>query len=551
MRDGTPLRSDVYRPDNSSPNPTIMVRTPYNKSRDVLIEEAEILARNGYSVVLQDIRGRFESDGDFIPSFIPGGYDRFDGYDSVEWAAAQPWSNGKVGTLGNSYNAWTQWKLAPARPRRLVAMWASGMGPDHHDWEVSGIFRPGRALHWLTGTIGPDTQKRLPQPAGPQTVEEWERHNVENRGKWLWFLPYEDLPTEAVGDLGPHFHDWLANHNNKFIYNFADDFAEIDVPVFHRTGWYDRLVNTVKMFEGMRTGARTERARSAQRLIVGPWGHQTENGRRLGDVDFGPNAEVPHIDLVIEWFDHWLKGESNGAMDHPPARLYVMGADRWRSADRWPPPGAQDRTYYLHSGGSANTPSGDGSLSTGGPGAEKADSFTYDPRDPVMTLYDANGHDAPRDHSLLDHRRDVLVYQTAPLEQGVEICGQPRVALWASSSAVDTDFVVRLVDVRPDGFAQNISYGIIRARWRNGFDRPTLLSPGVPVELDISMQATCALFRPGHRIRLDVTSSDFPNFDRNHNTGGDDWRQTKLTPAHQTVLHNQDHPSRLLLPITE
>ena len=550
MRDGTILRADVYRPDRSGPYPTILVRTPYDKTRDILIEEAETLARNGYAVMLQDIRGRFESEGEFIPQFMPVTFEAPDGYESVEWAAAQPWSNGKVGTLGNSYNAWTQWRLAPTRPPHLVAMWASGMGPTHHDWEVGGVFRPGRALHWLTGTIGPDTQRSLPTPAGPESVEEWELHHVENRQKWLWFLPWEDLPEEAVGGLGPKLHNWLANHH-KLIFDFSSDFSKIDVPVFHRTGWYDRLVGTVAMFAGLRSSARSEKARSAQRLIVGPWGHQTENERILGEVDFGPNAEVPHMDLVIEWFDHWLKGAENGAMDRPPARLYVIGADRWRTADEWPPANASDTEFFLHSGGSANAPSGDGSLSRAHPAAEPSDGFTYDPRDPVMTLYDANGHDAPRDHRLLKRRRDILVYQTDPLERGVEICGYPKVTLWAASSAVDTDFIVRLIDVHPDGFAQNIAYGIVRARWRNGFERPEPLSPGVPTEFEIAMLPTSALFKPGHRIRLDVTSSDFPNFDRNHNTGGDDWRESALELAHQTVLHNTDHASRLVLPVID
>ena len=450
MRDGTVLRADVYRPDRTGPNPTVLVRTPYNKSRDILIEEAEILARNGYSVVLQDIRGRFESDGDFIPQFMPVTFEAEDGYDSVEWAAEQPWSNGKVGTLGNSYNAWTQWRLAPTRPPHLVAMWASGMGPTHHDWEVGGVFRPGRALHWLTGTIGPDTQRRLDPPAGPETVEEWELHHVENRFKWLWFLPWEELPTEAVGDLGPQLHAWLKSHH-KLIFDFRPEFSKIDVPVFHRTGWYDRLVGTVAMFAGLRSSARTEEARASQRLIVGPWGHATDNTRTLGDVDFGPNAEVPHIDLVLEWFDHWLKGDANGAMEQSPARLYVIGADRWQTADEWPPR-RQHQTWSSSSTAGARRippPAMARFLPSHPAGEPRRCAIAYDPRDPVMTLYDANGHDAPRDHRLLKRRQDVLVYQTDPLEKEIEVCGYPRVILWAASSAVDTDFIVRLIDVHP------------------------------------------------------------------------------------------------------
>ena len=557
MRDTTRLAADVYVPDGDGPFPTLVCRTPYNKQRDSACWEYEGLAHAGYAVVVQDIRGRFASEGDFHPLFLPGWTDAEDGYDTIEWAAAQPWSNGQIGTFGNSYNSWTQWALAPTKPPHLVAMWASGMAPHTTDWEIGGIFRPGRALQWLLGTLAPDTQARLSEPQGPATVEEWDRlHAGANREKWLWFLPWSDLPAEAVGGTGEQLRDWLQNHTRD-VWRFHERFADIDVPVFHRTGWYDRLIRTVDMFAGMQRGAPTEHARRSQRLIVGPWPHSTDYGARLGEIDFGPESNASHLSLVTSWFDYWLKGEENGVMDSAPARLFLIGANRWVDADAWPPPGSTPTDLYLRGDGRAATPRGDGALDREGPGEEPPDRYSYDPRDrysydprdPVMTLYGANGHDEPHDQRLMDHRRDVLVYQTPPLESPLTVCGCPEVTLWASSSAPDTDFVARLIDVHPDGFAQNVVYGIVRARYRAGFERPELLLPGEVYELKIELLPICNRFLAGHRLRLDISSSDFPNFDRNHNTGRDDWADAELRVAKQTVFHDPARPSRLTLPV--
>ncbi len=549
MRDGTRLRADVYLPRGAGPFPTLVRRTPYDKQRPVAIPEYQGLVRAGYAVVVQDIRGRFASDGEWHPLFAPGWADAEDGYDTVEWAAAQRWSTGKLGTFGNSYDAWTQWVLAPTKPPHLVAMWASGMAPHSTDWELGGVFRPGRALQWLLGTLAPDTQRFLDMPAGPTTVEEWERlHATANREKWLWFLPWKDLPDEALGGVRELFYEWLRNHDRD-VWRFDESFRDVDLPVFHRTGWYDRLNRTVEMFAGMQAGAPSERAQRSQRLIVGPWAHTTVNSRQLGEVDFGSEAEVDHLSLVIDWFDYWLKGVDNGVMEEEPVRLFLMGANAWRSADRWPPAGSTSIDFFLHSGGSANTPRGDGRLSREPPVEEPADHFTYDPRDPVMTLYGANGHDEPRDLRLLEHRRDVLVYETNPLERSVDVVGYPELTLWASSTAPDTDFIVKLVDVHPDGFAQGLCYGIVRARYRHGLDSPQMMTGDGVYEFTIQLLPTCNRFLAGHRIRVDISSSDFPNFDRNHNTGREDCSDTDLQTARQTVLHDPAHPSRITLPV--
>lgn len=548
MRDGTNLRADVYLPKGDGPFPTLVCRTPYDKVREAAIPEYIGLVDAGFAVVAQDLRGRWASDGEWVPFFVPGWTDAEDGYDTIEWAADQSWSTGKVGTFGNSYMGWTQWTLAPTRPPHLVAMWAAGMGPRTTDLEVGGVLRTGRVIQLVFGMLATDTQKWLERPEGPTSPELWNRlHDSVNRDKWLWFLPFKDLPEEALGGLGDYFRDWLANHQRD-VWQFDSRFPEIDVPVYHRTGWYDRLVGAAKMFAGMQASGASEATRRAQRLIIGPWPHSTVNSGSWPEIDFGPEAEVPHGDLLVKWFDYWLKGIDNGMMETPPARLFLMGANEWRSADEWPPSGSERVGYYLSSSTGANTPSGDGALELSSGEAGNPDRFTYDPRDPVMSVYGINTYDEPRDQRALAHRRDILVYQTDPLERAVDVAGYPSVTLWASSDAPDTDFIARLIDVHPDGFAQQLCYGIIRARFRNGLDNSELLTRGQLYEFNIEMLPTCNRFLVGHRIRIDISSSDFPNFDRNHNTGGEDWAESDLRVAHQTIYHDAARPSRLTLP---
>ena len=549
MQDGTTLRADVYLPPGPGPFPTLVKRTPYNKQGIGAAATYERLAEAGYAVVVQDIRGRWASDGEFHPMFSTDYTDAQDGYDTVEWAAGQPWSSGRVGTFGYSYDAWTQWTMAPTRPPHLVAMFAGGMAPRTTDWELGGVFRPGRATQWTIGTIAPDTQRFLDSPRGPTTVEAYRYlYDNVNREKWLWFLPWKDLPLEAVGGLRERLHDWLANHHVD-RWRFREGFRKIDVPVLHRTGWYERLSRTVEMFSGMRAGAATVKARGGQRMIVGPLTHTSDLSRRVGEVDFGPEAQVDYFSLIIPWFDYWLKGEENGAMDTAPVRLFVMGANRWRDEEEWSLSRARPTDLYLRSQGDANGPGGDGSLSPEVPTDGVSDRFVYDPRDPLMSVYNANGHDEPHDLRVLDHRRDVLVYRTEPLEEPLEVTGCPVLTLFASSTAPDTDFIVKLVDVHPDGFAQGLCYGIVRARFRDGFDRSSPITPGRVYEFTIELLPTSNLFKKGHRIRVDVSSSDSPNFDRNHNTGRDDWADPELSVAHQAVLHGPDHPSRITLPV--
>ena len=551
MRDGTVLRADVYRPDAPGKFPVLLQRTPYSKSREPHEEQGHRFAERGYVVVQQDVRGRHASDGEFLPGFYSAEHrDSEDGYDTVEWAAALPWSTGKVGTFGGSYNGWTQWELAHTRPPHLAAMIPTAIAADLLDREMSGVLRLGRVLWWSINTLAPDVRRRFGDESGPVTTEEaGELYLDRDRSKWLWYLPLMEIPDEVLSGVGRHWRRWLQDHAFDH-FGFLEKHSRVSVPALTTTGWYDQQIGAIKHFTGMRKNGMTEEARNGQRLIVGPWSHTTDfSSSRVGAMDFGPEAVQDFFQIADDWFGRWLKGENTGVNDWPPVQLFVMGSNRWRGENEWPLSRTRYTNYYLHSGGEANTPGGDGFLGSEQPADEPVDSYIYDPRDPVMTLYTPPGQQEPQDQRVLAGRQDVLVYQTPPLDEPVEVTGQVTVKLWASSSARDTDFVVKLMDVRSDGFVQELCYGIVRARYRESFDGPSLIEPGRPYEYTIQVNPTSNLFQRGHRIRVDVSSSDFPNFDRNHNTGGDDYSETTLVTAHQTVFHDGQRPSRVVLPV--
>jgi putative CocE/NonD family hydrolase len=540
VRDGTLLRADVYRPDSTGRFPTLLSRTPYDKTRDV--ENYHRLAERGYVVVVQDVRGRYASDGEFKPGFYSSDhYDAEDGYDSVEWAASLPWSSGRVGTIGGSYVGWTQWELAHTRPPHLVAMMPQAIAANLLDREMSGVLRLGRVLWWSINTLSPDQRVRGDAPGGPRTTDEAERlWTARDRSKWLWYLPLSEIPEEAMFGIGPHWRHWLKNHATD-NFGFLEKHKTVAAPALITTGWYDQQIGAVKHFTGMRSNAATEIARTQTRLVIGPWTHAAYSlDGKVGDVDFGPEATTDFFEMADQWFSYWLKGETNGIDEWPAVRLFVMGANTWRTADDWPIPGTAYRELHL---------AGDGALTWDRPADEPPDQYVYDPRDPVMTLYSPGGQQEPHDLRALEGRADVLVFTTEPLQTPVEVIGPITMRLWAASSAQDTDFVVRLADVRPDGFTMELSHGIVRAKYRESFERPTLIERDKPYEYTIQLNPTANLFRPGHRIRVEVTSSDFPNFDRNHNTGGDDYSESTLQTARQTIFHDGARPSRIILPV--
>ena len=551
MRDGTVLRADIYRPQAAGTVPVLVLRTPYNKRRPLETSQLEEMAAHGYIVVAQDIRGRYASDGEHDLHFGPGHGDAniLDGCDTVEWAATLPESTGVVGTLGVSYMARTQWQLAPTRPPHLKAMFAGGVNADSRDtWP--GIFTRDRQLQWFLCRMVPDSRRRKGLP-GPQTPEEAEQSWANlDRGKWLWFEPMDEFPEHVLGGLAHTWQYWLRHQHTDWN-RFGDKFPEIDVPVYHETSWYDRTWGTVNMYNGMVNQGRTERARKSQKLLLGPWSHGFEFPHRVGVMDFGPEAALSYPSIAARWFDYWLKGIDNGIMEEPPIRLFVMGENKWRYEYEWPLARTRYLDFYLHSGGGANTPRGDGALSLVPPSAEAPDTYEYDPRDPVMSIHSPNGQAGPGDVRVHDDRQDILVYQTEPLASDTEITGHITIKLFASSTALDTDWNARLVDVHPDGFAVNLSLGVLRARYRESWDSQKLLDPGKIYEYTIRMSPTSNLFKAGHRIRLDITSSDFPNYDRNHNTGLNYWEDSTFVTARQAVFHEPGHPSKMILPVIQ
>jgi len=548
-RDGTVLRADVYRPSGGGRHPVLLCRTPYHKRLSRYVGDASALASRGYTAVVQDIRGRYASDGEFFWTFGNNDrtFDADDGHLAVEWAASLPTSDGQVGTWGHSYPSWCIWRMAPTRPPHLKALFASGMSSRLLDLNF-GVFETGRRLQW-TYMMAADARRRAGLPHGPynpdQANDDW--INVQ-RGKWTWHLPLDSIPDYVFSSLTEQLKTYYREQNLE-LWAFDRVHEDVDVPVCLNTGWWDRLIGTIDQYNGMVENGPAS-LRDQHRLVIGPWGHDaTQLSRRIGPIDYGPDADATYEGLIARWYDYRFKGIDTGIGTEPPIRLFVLNENKWRFENEWPLARTQFTEFFLHSGGSANTVRGDGSLTIQSPGSERPDEYDYDPRDPVMSLMRGDSQAAPVDQRPLDGRHDVLVYQTPPLERDVEVTGPVALKLWASSSAPDTDFTAKLIDVHPDGVAVNLCYGIMRARYRDGYGNPSLIEPGRPYEYSVKMMPAGVLFRRGHRIRLDVASSDFPNFDRNHNTGADFWSDAELSVAHQTVLHDREYPSRLILPV--
>ena len=545
VRDGTVLRANVFRPDSEGSFPGLLLRTPYGKPRDGF----ERFVRSGYVVVTQDSRGRYASDGDYVPFTVENTGDAEDGYDSVEWLAGQPWCNGRVGTMGASYNAWMQWQLAKLRPPHLQAMCAYTIPLELTEVDFPGGFRPGRRIRWWLCTMAPDLRRRHGL-GPPHTKEEAEAIWETEHGRWLGLLPWKDIIEFLPPLLAENSSDWLDNPTRR-PWRFNEVHQDVDVPNLDFTGWYDHCNGTMAHLKLMQTHARTEEARTATRVIIGPWNHGGLGKRHFGDIDFGPEAEVDLQHTMIRWFDRWLKDLPNETADEPPVRYFVMGTNTWRQADTWPPPHTTESVFHLASDGHAGF-GGSGLLQAEPPPEARSDGYTYDPRDPVPTLWSRMLYTEPSDRRKLEHRNDILVYRTQTLDADIEIVGYPKAILHASSSCPDTDFFVRLIDEYPDdGPAIEVCYGMIRARHRNGLDSELLLDPNVVTEYRIRLGATANRFAKGHRIRVEITSSDFPNHDRNHNTGKNDLEDTELRTALQRIHHGPAHPSRILLPVNK
>jgi len=549
MRDGVKLYADVYRPVDPGKFPVLIVRTPYGKQRDGIHESLIGFAQRGYAAVAQDTRGRFESEG----KWDPFRYEAEDGYDTIEWAAKQPWSNGKVGMHGGSYLGNVQWQAAAQTPPSLAAIFPAVASTSlyHNTWFHGGAFKLGLALGW--GVVRNPRRVMYPQYWHTERYapEEWRYDNV------FWKLPLKTIDLETSNQVAPHFRDWIRHQSYDQYWkaiSVEEHFGRVKVPAHVHGGWFDLLLGgTLNGFTGMRKSGGTEQARRETKMIVGPWGHGPS--RKFGDVDFGDMADRTLFDRNLRWFDHYLKGEDNGIDREPPVEIFYMGANRWVHHDDWPVPGTRYTPFYLSSGGRANSARGNGVLDREARGAA-SDQYTYDPARPVPTL---GGNDCcgapipagPIDQRPVETRDDVLVYTGSILKEPLAIAGPVKMRLFASTDGPDTDFMVKLVDVHPNGFAMNIAEGILRARFRKGLDRMELLTPGEVYEFEIDMRGTANVFAAGHRIRVDLTSSNFPQFDRNPNTGEDLGESDRLRVARQTVFHGGERRSHILLPVVE
>ncbi len=543
MRDGVVLRADVHRPDGGGPYPVLVSRTPYGKHK----QRYEQYVKGGYIVVCQDVRGRYASDGTWESWLRPQTHDAEDGYDTVQWAARLPGASGKVGTIGFSYGAFYQWKLAARRPPALVAMSAHSIPARYPDLEGPGTIRPGRRLRWSIVTMMPEVRRRANRLGTHTEAEAAALWDAGQGQKWLYFLPWLDLPQEVFEDDMPYLRNWLR-HPQTDPWQLDLACRQITVPNLEVVGWYDHAKGDMLLHQTLVKKGKTREARKGSRLVVGPWAHFPPGGRKFGNIDFGPAADLDLAGLDVRWFDYWLKGLTNGVDHDAPVRIFVMGDNQWRDETSWPPKRARSRALFLTSGGRANTPAGDGQLVWQRPASDGRDHYAYDPRNPVPTLFGPGNFTCATDQRALSNRADILVYQTEPLAERVEVTGLPRVELYAASSAPDTDWVARLIDVAPDGLARDVCMGLVRARYRDGLGKPRLIPPGKVLKYVIQLGPTANAFLPGHRIRLDVTSSDFPNYDRNHNTAADPNADAELVIAHQTIHHGAAHASKLILP---
>lgn len=562
MRDGTVLRADVWRPDDGARHPVLLQRSPYGKSPGrVSIVDAGLdplrAVEHGYAVVVQDTRGRFASDGDFDPFH----HERADGADTIAWAAAQPWSDGAVGMYGGSYFGATQLLAAADAPPALRAITPVVTASEYFDgWTYQGgAFQLGFVLFWTLSALAPAEILRRP-PAERLRLEALLAELLADPWSTYRRLPLDDLG--GLEELIPYYSEWLDHDTRDEWWRETapnERYSSVATPALHVGGWYDIFVaGTIENFTRLRTEAATEDARQRQRLFVGPWSHASY-GDIIGDVEFGPAAAWDSFDTTawhLAWFDEHLRGLESG---DSPVRIFLMGANTWLHESEWPPAGVALQDWHLHSRGSANTSGGDGALSRTPPEDEQPDTFTYDPADPVPTHGGATlipGFlvglcTGALDQQDVERRHDVLVYTSDPLEHDLDVIGSVEAILHVSTSGADTDYTAKLVDVHPDGRAYLICDGIRALRHRDALERPSPVAPGETYELTIGLGPTANRFKRGHRVRLEVSSSNFPRFARNPNNGVAPTKATEadLTPARQVVHHDAARPSRLVLPV--
>lgn len=554
MRDGTVLRADVYRPDAQGEHPVLIQRTPYNKviAQNICFQHPAWYARHGYIVVVQDTRGRFASDGDFNPYHL----EAEDGADTIRWAARLPGADGRVGSYGFSYPGITQLLAAAEQVPELACCAPGFTGDDFYDgWTyVGGALNHAFVVSWVIQLLAiADALKRGDRAAAGAVAAQ-----ANDFPGLYWAQPLRELELLKDRGLCPYFFEWLEHDTRDEFWqklSLRGRHERIATPCLHYGGWYDSFIEgTLRNFTVMSELAGDDPART-QKLVVGPWFH-IPWARLSGVRDFTEAADNTVDELQLRWFDHWLKGNGD-IVDEPAVRLFTMGENRWRDADAWPPPEARIQEWHLRSSGRALSVSGDGALAREAPADEPPDVFVFVPQLPVMS---AGGRScclswvAPMgacEQGAAEVRNDVLVYSTPPLQEDVEVTGTVELILYAATDAQDTDWTAKLVDVDERGNAVNLCDGILRARFRESLERPSRIEPDVVYEYRIRVGSTSNLFRRGHRIRLEVSSSNFPHFDINLNNGMRVGEGTLLDapPATQAVFHDAARASRLLLPV--
>lgn len=564
MRDGTILYADIYRPDKEGEFPVLLTRLPYSKDLPHYSHrylDTHRLVLNGFVVIIQDVRGRFQSEGEFRP-FV---HEADDGYDTVEWAASLPYSTGKVGMFGMSYYGYTQLLAAAKMPPHLAAIFPAMTLNDLRNGPVyrNGAFSLGLFETLVLESFAPDLLKRNDKDSGKRNDAIRQLADALNKiDDWYAFAPINEWPPLKELDVAPFFFDDLNHPVDDEAYwkktSIAHQYEKLKLPAFHIGGWYDCFIGpTLENYMEMTKVNR--QAENKQKLIVGPWGHGSFSSIQ-GERSFGPHASGDWINLEedltglhIRWFTYWLKGIGTGIEVEPPVKIFVMGINEWRDEMEWPIARAEYKRFYLHSGGKANTKAGDGCLSQIKPEDEPVDSFTYDPENPVPakgggTLFCGPLTMGPFDQSEIQIREDVLVYASEPLNEPLEVTGPVKVKLWAATDAKDTDFTAKLVDTGPDGKAFILTEGIVRAKYRNGHQAEKELYEKI-VEYEIDLWATSNVFLPGHRIVLEISSSRFPQYAPNPNTGNSMIESDETKKARQMIFHNKQFPSYLLLPI--
>lgn len=553
MRDGVTLATDIYRPEGLARAPVVLSRTPYKK--DLAELEGRFWARRGYVYAVQDCRGRFASQGTWEP-FV---HEARDGYDTVEWLAAQPWSTGKVGMIGASYVGWVQWWAASARPPHLVTI-IPNVAPPEPFYNIPyeyGAFYMWGAIWWADVLESNAT--------ADATGAMVSRILTKRYGEILRSLPVVDLDKAVLGKENPYWRAWIDHPTEDAYWQGSLFWAGLErarIPVFHQSGWFDgdgigSKLNYAKM-RGYGHGS--------QKLILGPWGHTDTAVPIGGGRVFGPAAILDLKRDYLRWFDYWLKDRESKILGDPLVRVFVMNSNVWLTGSEYPLPGTTYRKLYLTSGGDANTTKGNGKLRFSAPPAgEPPDRYTYDPGDPTPDprAYEEREEDEKRTRSALERRKeaeehhatvtatrpDILVYTTESMDKPLTIAGPVSARLYAASSARDTDFFMLLSEVKAGGEILPLTQGKVRARYRRSMSKPTPITPGKVYEYTIDLWQTALTIDKGSRLRVEVSSAAFPLFSRNLNTGGHNEKETRFVRARQTVFHNARYPSHLLLPV--